>query len=213
MTASRALRPLRDGCPQTQWCAPIPKFRVPDAGLRSGVSQIERTHLSGTSDLSSIAHLLDLVQENTSMGSSPPETPQTRRHNIMVRTNSKVPCARCRASSAGFRYANSYVSKVSDLSSITHLVDLDQESPSVRSPPPETYPEKHRPTCGATATTNLSCPAAPRSRTAAPTRARTCARISHRPFRAQAPSLRFPHPYTETYTLTADADHGARFSW
>ncbi len=47
--------------------------------------------------------------------------------------------------------------EVSDLGSIERFVDLDLENASAWSPPPETYPEKHRPARqAAAAATNLS---------------------------------------------------------
>ena len=60
--------------------------------------------------------------------------------------------------------------EVSDLGSMEHFVDLDQENASVWSPSPETNLEKHRPPRASDGATNPRRPADPRSCTTPATR-------------------------------------------
>ncbi len=79
--------------------------------------------------------------------------------------------------------------EVSDLGSIEHFVDLDQENTSVWSPSPETYLDKHRPptadndtttTTTTTTTTDFVRRSGPESRHPTPPHARACrTHISH----------------------------------
>ena len=66
--------------------------------------------------------------------------------------------------------------KVSDLGSMGHFVDLDEENASVWSPSPETYLEKHRPL--------LASGAARRDKLQTPIRPQEASLASHAPTHA-----------------------------